>query len=491
MESKKTAKLTIIGRLVDFVASFVPLPSAVLATLGGEGLEAGVWQNKGLPEGRGWLIERQKKLGHRLIASQPYHFVQNLLGFPNLFRSVMPGSGIDGFHLDLCGTLEANVGYFRPILPLILKSGGRTLAITVADQRRNFSLDNYQEIRDGWIQVLGRDVLDQMFTRLQGEQTRLKRMQSGASFVPRKAAVREIGLVLYLFRLLSDTGVLPDRVERYIYVSAHKRSPFRMRTYFFHFEEKPCSLRGAKFATELLTRWFRSNPQLLHNGQFLALRKGSARGVSQTMTKNMKQVNTNEAPVVTESKLAQAAKLLGGDALTEYTRLAGLKSLDLNVMNMLATLKSTLVGIVDELNQTLNGYKAGGGPISTTQEVPSAEVPAKRRRRRHRRGGYKVENGELVALQIRLLEARAKGDDSRELAAAKKDAARTLGIIRRSNWGNIVGGLVARTQGKFRKGFVKRALATKPAEQRDALLVRMAGWYSAIEEKDVRPEDLL
>jgi hypothetical protein len=130
----KDPKGRIIRRFLDFVSHYVPIPDARLATLGGLGIEAKIWEEMNVTHG--WLIELNHRRRTNLIRKNRFKITNRL----KTFDSVLAGHGdegfIDGFHLDLCGTFANKVVHdFAPILPHMFKSRGKCLAITVADQR--------------------------------------------------------------------------------------------------------------------------------------------------------------------------------------------------------------------------------------------------------------------------------------------------------------------------------------------------------------------
>src|SRR6185437_5973807 len=146
----------------------------------------------------------------------------------------------DGFHLDLCGTFDGDmVRDFSPIVPLVQKGRGRCLAITVADARRNKALEQWPEVRRHGRRYFGKSA-NALYERITEQQQRLPVNKNLPAFMqqfdPEKAAKREFALLVAVTELLKKaTATFPTEVERYIYVSRYGKTPFRMRTYFFHF----------------------------------------------------------------------------------------------------------------------------------------------------------------------------------------------------------------------------------------------------------------
>lgn len=234
-----------IRLFLSFVSRFIPLKEAKFATLGGRGLEAKIWKDFGIPPENGWLIERGHETGQKLIVNHCYK-TQNQLG---TFSKILAGYDnscrfIDAFHLDLCGTLsnQAMVD-FAPVLPVILKSNGRCLAITVADARRNLILEQWPSFQKRAKKLFGKQTED-IYSRLRIKQQSIPVNKNISSFIKpfdvEKATRREFGLLVELTELLKVCGLswIPVEIKRYVYVSRYKNRPFRMRTYFFHFQDK-------------------------------------------------------------------------------------------------------------------------------------------------------------------------------------------------------------------------------------------------------------
>ena len=107
METTETTKGQVIRLWLAFLSRFVPLGQARLATLGGRGLEAEIWEELGVPRDNGWLIERNRKRGGNLIAEHRYHVHNQLVTFDRILAGYGSAQAVvDGFHLDLCGTFS-------------------------------------------------------------------------------------------------------------------------------------------------------------------------------------------------------------------------------------------------------------------------------------------------------------------------------------------------------------------------------------------------
>jgi len=93
-----------------------------------------------------------------------------------------------------------------------------------------------------------------------------------------------------------------------------------------------------------------------------------------------------------------------------------------------------------------------------------------------------------IGTQLILLRGKAGGASALEKAylAAQID----LGMMNKKKWRPTVGSLLARTQGKHRGNFIKRALAGMTAGQRQHCALELAGLYSQISGQPVTVEML-
>lgn len=234
------AKEQIVRRFLDFVRQYVSLSQARMATLGGMGVEAKAWIEAGIPPSNGSLIEIESDLARKLIRKYDFRTHDRLDAFHTVLANY--GEKVDGFHLDLCGTMNVEVtGDFAPTLPFILQSQGRCLAVTVADARQNTILTNWSDYRTKGKKFFGRKMRT-VFTELNAQQRKIpvkanpklpKFFKRG--FNPHKATQREFGFMLDMAELLQVHKCSIKSMERFVYVSRYNNRPFRMRTYFFHF----------------------------------------------------------------------------------------------------------------------------------------------------------------------------------------------------------------------------------------------------------------
>jgi hypothetical protein len=322
----KTLKERIAHRFLEFLSHYTPLPQAQLATLGGQGIEARVWAEVGIPGNHGWQIELNRSRRKELISngSNGKYRSHNRLG---TFHKILEGHGdqgaIDGFHLDLCGTLSDQViKDFSPVLPLVYASKGRSLAITLSDSRRNAILENWPEYVERGIKLFGKHS-QKVFEHIvswqkripKGEKRRLPRIKN---FDPEKGAKREFGVLVDMSEIIGKHWTCTS-IERYVYVSRYSGYPVRMRTYFFHFEPHP-----KKVPNSLVKVWLESPLFFDKDTKFVAVRKSSKFTYAVKAAKPRGEVMKDEKQ--TGSKLEALVRLVGGEAENEYNALVDIQS---------------------------------------------------------------------------------------------------------------------------------------------------------------------
>lgn len=252
MSSQKRA---VIERFVELLSGYVPLKKAMLATLGGQGLEARVWKKFGISQKRAYLVERSPSRMRRLIQGfrSAQHVYADLKSFPEIFKAKHGNeAGLDMFHWDLCGTVEPVIRDLVNILPLIAQSRGKCLALTVADQRRNRSLQSQKQLLERAERVFGSRASG-LSTHLLDFHTALASLPFGQAD-PKKVALRELGVMTYLAEAFASSlpgkAMMPNRLERFIYIS----DGFRMRSYFFHFGREGSAERLAGTMANLIVQ---------------------------------------------------------------------------------------------------------------------------------------------------------------------------------------------------------------------------------------------
>lgn len=117
--------------------------------------------------------------------------------------------------------------------------------------------------------------------------------------------------------------------------------------------------------------------------------------------------------------------------------------------------------------------KAGPKRVSS-KPAPKAEV--------------QVDDATKFDAQLTLLQGMAKGPKAYK--SARRAAAKKLGYDSSGNWGHVIGGLAARTTGRFRGDFVHRSLRGVGKREQAARLAILSKSYSKLEGKEVTPQQL-
>lgn len=455
-------KLRVIRLFLEFAQRFIALNKAVCATLGGEGREAKIWSELGVEHENGWLIERQKKLSRTLIREHRYRYVSSLGSFAHVIKSIHDKEArVDVFHLDLCGTIESVTSVFAPVMPLIVQSKGRCLAITVADQRRNLSVERFPKIRKELERLLGPKLYREFYDQL------LNQLGNGRTM----AVEQELGFFLQILGLfkLTEGYAVPDEIKRYVYISRSSRYPFRMRSYFFHFFKGNSSMTHRQFAKQLYRYWIAAPVS-----DFTGIQKE-------------KNSMAQKATGGKYERLAALAQAAGGEVLQQFTQL-------------LADVSDTVAGMVpiSAIRAYLDKLEGGQGP-KRRREESSVEAPAPARRKgghrsakpakptRQRRPKValagKPQKGEWVLALLDLLKKRASGNGAYK-KAQEETALRFFG--RKKNRRRALGSMAAHSVGKYRPEFLKKVAKSHPERINEDL----AFLYSKIERQEVTVDQL-
>lgn len=446
-------KEQILKRFLDFVLRYVPLETAQLGGLGGQGIEAKIWADRGIPHTNGWIVERGQSSGAKLIAGSTYN-VQNQLSTLSRVMCATRGKGaaLDGFHLDLCGTVSEEImSDFKTVFELVLKSRGRSLAVTVADARRNTALEN-------WPQFMSRawDLLDcdapPIYKAITHEQLQIpvvrhKKMPAFMkSFDPKKAAKREFALFVELAELFHQYAFDCVTVKRFVYVSRYSGRPFRMRTYFFHFEpthtEQPAAL--------LAKSWLGSPLTILKADGVVqtipAVRAVVIQSISQPTTKTVPMTKENT------SKLGQLASLLGGEYASEYEALLADKS-------RLQTITNAVQGL-------------GISPGRVTKP-PETDKPGEFRVTKETRSWEDFNDQEQIEWLLETLELRAQSGNHWKSGQWEELLRKKFGRYS-AKLGRTMRGALAHTGGKFRPQFIARINEVYPGASARPYLERVS-----------------
>lgn len=254
---------------LDFVATHRPLAEVRIGTLGGNGHEAALWKEAGIPADHGWQVEHRRRRAKNLIQTGSYTVTPSLERLP---MAIVDRGGnaayLDAFHFDLNGTVEPQAAAIRAALGCVLKPGSvACIAITVADQRRNRSLENFARVQKRARTMFGKTAADAQHTYLLEEQRKLPTTDQGTTFVkpfdPIAGAKRELGLLVTLAEMLKDSIFGVAEVRRYVYVSHGEGHPFRMRTYFIRFDQAGVNWLPEQRRTSLRVKWIAEPPMYL------------------------------------------------------------------------------------------------------------------------------------------------------------------------------------------------------------------------------------
>ncbi len=478
------AEFGLKGRALEgflaFTARYRDVKDMRIATMGGAGYEAELWQRAGIASKNGWLIERNRRAAHALLASSlPYRVSANLSTLPRVFAAAYGANiGLDALHLDLCGTLEAQLDAVRSVLPLLFaKDGARCLAVTVADARRHAALEDFRAVWYRAFRLIGAHRAQAFLHLLENEQRAIPPAVPSASQItssdPRKAARREFSLFVHLGELLRKFPFIPDAVERFVYVSRSNGFPFRMRTYFFHFV--PSVEEASACARIALERWSLSPfHQLTETGMApvrinpCPSRQGEkeSKPMSNDPYANLRRVVGDMSPSVQ----AEFVKLEQEAAAAAVSRVEAAKR-----MQIVERFHQHIQDAFMEMGMELNPL-----PAPSKDEKQASVLPLP-----HSEDLWKDTQ---IGTQLILLRGKAGGASALEKAylAAQID----LGMMNKKKWRPTVGSLLARTQGKHRGNFIKRALAGMTAGQRQHCALELAGLYSQISGQPVTVEML-
>lgn len=452
-------KKAIVEQFWQDVRARIPLPQAQVVTLGGEGLEAKIWEQQGVPPKQGWLIERGRESRDRLLQQFPFRHHRNLHTFTNAFQSIHgKKQGVDALHADFCGTIEPKIDEVLFVTPLLWRAKTRMLAITVADARRNRSLENFSRVEQRAQTQLGTAAAQSFLDHLRSEQQTLAcftQPNGSNGFSPEKGAQRELGLFVEFLKIVKTRGGwrLPISIKRYVYVS-HYRGSFRMRTYCFQFSDEVGPLH------EVVERW-KSSP--LYQGQAeKIILVSSCTPLTSATTILPKRENR-----MSHEKLRQVAMACGGEIQAEFeSLLARAQSSEVS-----SSALAKIAAVFQEVTST---------PLSPAQSTLAPVSPRTKPKE-------KTDKPNHLSVQMKLLRAKTQGDDA--LEEAYKDATQLLGLNRgrqAKSARRTLGALLAHTQGRFRRRFVAHTIEAFGEE----VLTELAELYSIIDGKPVTADEL-
>jgi len=524
------SKERVLERLVSFLAGYIRLDEARVATLGGEGLEAEVWKRTGIKTDNehGWLIDFDRQRMRKLFRSQrAFSDLQIFLrDFPRAFRARLGrDAGLDLFHLDLCGTVEPATKDLLGILPLLLSGTARCLGITVADCRRNRSLDERRLTTMLCALVFG-TAWKRLWQHLldMHAQDRACR-QTDAD--PEDVALREAALWAHLLLALSGIErhnegfiarqkgfplsqflryrkhqnkallkrireghieILPDRIERFVFGSG-SRGDFRMRSYFTHlidFHPMPINEAAKLLAATIIESPFgfveptgsvlsivvRPEPT---NPEVTRTSAEETSAMTNVRMRTVREIREELLPCLINflgvTKFEHAAAELG-----YIFELAGTKEVETSSVRLISSSDGEIVIGV----RLPNGAQA---PASDAKDPAPGHAT---RSRRARKGGddYSIEVKDEIRMRIK----RARRDDRLAIAAGKK--AKAYDTVKKKLWdefglkGHALGAIEGNAVGKLASFFIARQLIKgDKAGAYDNTLAELADLYEQAAEE--------
>ncbi len=456
-----------------------------LATLGGEGLEARIWREKGLPPENGWLIDLSPAVIRRLanvFREASYHLVQGRLGtfLAHLRNAEGRKPGLDLMHLDFCGTIEPVMSELSGIVEAVHASEQRILALTVSDQRRHPATDAPKEVMTLVEDVFG-ERAEHLVQALEAQGRGLRQI-GWTPGRPRDFALREISTLLTLFlsqliaprlkiaaeqryarmgklwkRELSEKRPLiyPVSLERYTYTSRG----FRMRTYVWRLEPKRGSVRSA--LDSFLRAWLDAPCYAVVAGESEPIlvkprkteprpqrKKDAAMPSPPTLTmEDAKQRLQQAMPFMSPEIRESCEVLIKGSAAIDLDPI--IERVTTDVMGKM--LGALTAGLGTKRVATPKAVTAT--PPKEVRPVPAPAPAPKRSKRKGHRDDDEI--SQMDDLRLLMLEAKVRGED--ELAKTKEDLSKAH-FPRQKKRLLRIGTVFARCQGKHRPQFVARVL---------------------------------
>lgn len=506
----RVAKKLVLKRFYEMVGQYVPFNEACSATLAGEGTEAEIWLTVGIRPCNAWLVDRSPKVIKQVFRNFRdrgfgiHH--GRLEDFPAVVMS--DHGALDSFHLDVCGTAEAFGEDLSAVLPLVLRSRARMLAVTVSDTRRSPSLHDPEGVKAQARKIFGTQWEPLWESLVKLHQCVVDACQSRAD--PEQAALREVATLIVVFLALAtvridgqspdDLGlrVMPVLLERFIYISAHAGQ--RMRTYIFRFEcvgpDQPsyavaevanafaCLVMSPPLSWVKETRVtpipfpepprppppapapvaaVRSEDKM--NNEKNAKKKPSAKQIEAAVRgirALMKAGVFADAVCQHLETLIAAAESGSGEALgPEFIREL--------LLRIFINLKSGLAGMESRIR---DGESLETLFMSAT-ETSSSKTAAPAKKRRVRQKGAKpnrqVDVAEWDRIRLRILRARIAGNESQERALVCQE----LGMAG-DGVGTTFASVLAHCSSTRCGKFVRRVLDVEAADKRDVLAAELS-----------------
>ncbi len=451
-------KQVILETVLNFFFTYIRRQQGTFVTLGGQGLEANLWHQSGLPQRNGFLIERNPgRAANLLQATHGYSCSHHLGTFARTLQAQRGSSArIDALHLDFCGQLDSQLRDARTLMPLLRLSTRPCLAVTVSAQRTtpNFNQpDCDKALYRQTVQTLTSQQL--LIPQPKDLPRRFVRAE------PHKGAETEFQLAQTIWRLCSPAGLYPNRVIRHIYISRYSGHSCRMRTILLHLSVTPIS--------------FISFLELWLNSELYFTREGETQKLLPTVSSYQPQENNMTG---TNIKLARLRAVV--IAMGDSDALALLDEIEKKAENY-----DKLV----ELMRTVINPATDKTPIKATKLA--TKKPAAKKQIKATDTSKDNSVAKLVKAKLTMLKAAAT-KDAAKLEQAYAETADQLGISRRRRgWRRQMGALLARANGKFRPHFLKQALETEKPDSPTTFFGGLASLYAKYTGKPTTAADLM
>ncbi len=490
------AKLTVLKAVYDLLAHQGPLGEALIATLGGEGVEANIWKERGIPDQHGWLIDRSPERMRQFRANENgfRRFQGCLAKFVELGFLPQHGNdvGLDFFHWDLCGTSDPSEADLITVMPLLLKGHAKILVVTVADARTSIVSRDPGAVHQAAARMFGKR-WQGLWSSLVATHARVVR-ECGSYAQPKQAALREVATVLSVVRALQATRkLIPVSLERYIYLSG-----IRMRTYLFRFEmldAEPSETTDQRII-EKMAQLLMSPPLSWVSGETVtpvSFRRRSqprplppvpasdkAVGLGAIMTQETKKPPTLKqvADAVKRLRALMKVGVMAEPVIKDISTLIdGLEKARGSVMTprdmAIAFLTSLRKVFGKEFDAMLEQMKRGDpvSPEATVVPVPATRSSGKKKGRRRPSRQISIEEGDKI--RLRILRARALGKENEERAKIAVELGMDPDLSR-----PCIGALMAFAAPTRCEPFIYRVIAdvsSKDEDERANELARLLG----------------
>ncbi|MEK7115977.1 MAG: hypothetical protein AAB879_01120 [Patescibacteria group bacterium] len=492
-----TPKQTVIQMLISMLSSYVLLGDARVATLGGEGIEAEIWETYGIQPNHAWLVDRSPHRMKNLIRTHAgfRHFQGQLSKFGEILdgqHRSRGGAGLDFFHWDLCGTVEPVIDDIVQILPFIARGKGMCLAVTVADARRNLSLEHSEKVMKDAEAIFGLMHRKLFVNFLRLHRTSIQ-IQPDSCADPQNVAVREIGFALSMFSALiranngNGIAILPDRLERFLYRSRK----FRMRTYVFHFARSTAHHSQADVAAAFLKLMMNASCSWVMDGGIIPIT--ASLPTLPVITPVHSQPNTKESSMTAPSSRASNSAsssdaLKSACAFLEATVLPILNTeAQRNLTLLLATVHRKSIDADDVITRAIayiEGLRTAPASLvqamngSSPREAKVATKPQTKEKRKRREKNHpavlSLEQGDFVRLAC--LEAKALGEEA--FRAKQHELIERLDLKSKPRPLTVLAAICAHAYGKFRPSFFARLICALPkGDGRTAMAEKLANLY--------------